>query len=236
MTTMHFHYYDDFTELSTALVKEWLAIIDQANSARKSSCSFALAGGSTPAPVYRLLDQGLAQRNLYNSKVKLVATDERWVADADPQSNEGLFQQCMAQSYQKQWQLVSLKNNAATPEAAIEDIDQRLRTQLPANFDAVLLGMGTDGHVASLFPGGATQQGDAQCLPALHPQTQQSRMSLSLPRLVQAERIWLVITGAEKRHVLESALEATLEAPQAALPIAFLVQAASCPIDVFWCP
>lgn len=233
MTTMHFHYYDDFTELSTALVKEWLAIIDQANSLRKNqSSSFALAGGSTPAPVYRLLDQGLAQRHLGSNKVKLVATDERWVADADPQSNEGLFQQCMAQSYQKQWQLVSLKNSAATPEAAVEDIDQRLRTQLPANFDAVLLGMGADGHVASLFPGGATQLGEAQCLPALQPQTQQSRMSLSLPRLLQTERIWLVITGAEKRQVLENALEPA----QTMLPIAALIQTATCPIDVFWCP
>lgn len=230
---MHFHYYDHFNELSSALVKEWLAIIDQANSQhRNQSSSFALAGGSTPAPVYRLLDQGLAQRNLGADKVKLVATDERWVDDADPQSNEGLFQQCMAQSYQKQWQLVSLKNSAADPDAAVDDIDQRLRAQLPANFDAVLLGMGTDGHVASLFPGGATQQGEAQCLPALHPQTQQGRMSLSLPRLVQTERIWLVITGAEKRQVLENAIEPA----QPILPITALAQAATCPIDVFWCP
>lgn len=228
MTTMHFHSYDQFSELSQALVKEWLNLIEQANVQRRSS-SFALAGGTTPAPVYRLLDQALASRSPLHTAMKLVATDERWVEDSDPQSNEGLFQQCMQHSFQQQWQLVSLKNQAASPNDAISEIDQRLRAQLPAAFDAVLLGMGADGHVASLFPGGATQQGEAWCLPALHPQTQQSRMSLSLPRLVHSERIWLVITGAEKRQVLENALETTL-------PIAALIQAARCPIDVFWCP
>jgi len=228
MSTLHFHTYENFDALAQAALKEWLGLIEQANTQQRTS-QFALAGGTTPSPIYRLLDHALASRPALFAPIKLIATDERWVADKDPQSNEGLFQQSMAQSFQQQWQLVSLKNEVSTPKQAVGAIDHRLRAQIPAAFDAVLLGMGTDGHVASLFPGGATQLGEAWCVPALHPQNQQHRMSLSLPRLVDAGRIWLVITGAEKRRVLENALETNL-------PIAALIQAARCPIDVFWCP
>jgi 6-phosphogluconolactonase len=226
MATLHLNSFNNFAELSDALVKEWLNTIDNAALARLPAC-FALAGGSTPAPIYRQLDGMLANRD--RSGIKLVATDERWVDDSDAQSNEGLFKQCLPLSHGKQWQLLSLKNAARTPEVAVEAISERLKQQIPAPFSAVLLGMGTDGHIASLFPGAPTQHDDLDCLAALHPQTRQSRISLSLPRLLQTEKIWLVITGAEKRQVLESASTSNL-------PIAALLREARCNIEVFWCP
>lgn len=226
MTIMKFNSYPNFSELSSALLTEWISDIDQAALARRPAY-FALAGGSTPAPLYRSLDTMLARRDICN--LHLVATDERWVADSDAQSNEGLFKQCMPLSYGKQWQLLSLKNAASTPEVATEAISERLSQQIPQSFNAVLLGMGTDGHVASLFPGAPTQHDDLSCLAALHPQTRQSRMSLSLPRLLDSKKIWLVITGAEKRQILESAA-------QTDLPISRLLREARCNIEVFWCP
>jgi 6-phosphogluconolactonase len=226
MTIMKFNSYPNFSELSSALLAEWISEIDDAALARRPAY-FALAGGSTPAPLYRSLDTMLARRDICN--LHLVATDERWVADSDAQSNEGLFKQCMPLSYGKQWQLLSLKNAASTPEVATEAISERLSQQIPQSFNAVLLGMGTDGHVASLFPGAPTQHDDLTCLAALHPQTRQSRMSLSLPRLLDSKKIWLVITGAEKRQILESAA-------QTDLPISRLLREARCNIEVFWCP
>lgn len=226
MATLHLNSFNNFAELSDALVKEWLSAIDSAALARLPAC-FALAGGSTPAPIYRQLDGMLASRD--RNGIRLVATDERWVDDNDAQSNEGLFKQCLPLSYGKQWQLVSLKNAARTPEVAIEAISERLKQQLPTAFTAVLLGMGADGHIASLFPGAPTQHDDLNCLAAVHPQTRQSRISLSLPRLLQTEKIWLVITGTEKRQVLENATTSNL-------PIAALLSEARCNIEVFWCP
>lgn len=226
MATLHLNSFNNFAELSDALVKEWLSAIDSAALARLPAC-FALAGGSTPAPIYRQLDGMLANRG--RNSIKLVATDERWVDDNDAQSNEGLFKQCLPLSYGKQWQLVSLKNAARTPEVAIEAISERLKQQLPTAFTAVLLGMGADGHIASLFPDAPTQHDDLNCLAAVHPQTRQSRISLSLPRLLQTEKIWLVITGTEKRQVLENATTSNL-------PIAALLSEARCNIEVFWCP
>jgi 6-phosphogluconolactonase len=226
MTIMKFNSYPNFSELSSALLSEWISEIDQAALARRPAY-FALAGGSTPAPMYRSLDTMLARRDICN--LHLVATDERWVPDNDSQSNEGLFKQCMPLSYGKQWHLLSLKNTASTPEVAAEAISERLSKQIPQSFNAVLLGMGTDGHIASLFPGAPIQHDDLTCLAALHPQTRQSRMSLSLPRLLDSKKIWLVITGAEKRQILESAA-------QTDLPISRLLREAGCNIEVFWCP
>ena len=226
MATLHFNSYHNFAELTEALVAEWLRTIDTATS-QKLPASFALAGGSTPSPLYRRLDQMLGKHGAYG--IKLIATDERWVDDSDAQSNEGLFKQCLPLTYGKQWQLVSLKNAARSPEVAIEAISDRLSHQIPSQFSAVLLGMGADGHIASLFPGAPTQHDDLNCLAAVHPQTRQSRISLSLPRLLQTEKIWLVISGAEKRHVLETA-------DTSDLPIAALLREARCNIEVFWCP
>lgn len=221
-----FRRFENFAELSKSLVNEWLSLIDKA-AATQCPAAFALAGGSTPAPIYRELDQALAARA--PSDVRLTATDERWVHDSDPQSNEGLFKKCLPLSYGKQWNLVSLKNAANTPEVAMEAINDHLHQQLPGHFSAVLLGMGADGHIASLFPGAPVQADGLDCLAAVHPQTHQTRISLSLPRLLQTEKIWLVITGDEKRQVFENALTSSL-------PISNLLKQAQCQIEVFWCP
>jgi 6-phosphogluconolactonase len=226
MASIQFNSYATFTELSTALLGQWLDLIDQAAVAQQA-LSFALAGGSTPAPLYRQLDAVLARRSIEN--IKLTATDERWVDDADAQSNEGLFKQCLPLSYGKQWNLISLKNTARTPELATKAIDERLQQQFPAPFSAVLLGMGNDGHIASLFPDAALQDDALSCLAALHPQSGQNRMSLSLPRLLNTKKIWLLITGAEKKQLFEKAAGANL-------PISALLRDARCTIEVFWCP
>lgn len=224
---MKYHTFDNFAALTEALSQQWLDVIK--TTPNDSNASFALAGGSTPAPVYQRLDQLLSDIDGHQP-IKLVATDERWVPDQDTQSNEGLFRRCLSGSaIDKRWKLVSLKNAASNPEVATEAINARLNEQLPQAFSAVLLGMGADGHIASLFPGAPTQHDDLACLAAVHPQTRQSRMSLSLPRLLNTERIWLVITGAEKRQVLDRAKEENL-------PVASLLRDAGCTIDVFWCP
>ncbi len=225
-TDPQFRSFANFAQLSQQLVEDWLALIDRA-AATQSASYFALAGGTTPSPIYQNLDTELSQRS--HCQVHMVATDERWVQDSDPQSNEGLFKRCLPLSYRKQWNLVSLKNGANIPEVAIEAISERLHQQIPKTFNAVLLGMGNDGHIASLFPNAPVQHDDLACLAAVHPQTHQTRISLSLPRLLQTEKIWLVITGDQKRQVFENA-------NQTQLPISQLLQQARCKIEVFWCP
>ena len=224
------HDYPDFDALSHALARQWLDAIN--HTPLEQPCSFALAGGTTPEPLYKQFDSLFAKND--PRPIQIVATDERWVADSDPQSNEGLLQRCFTKSRSmpiQHWNLITLKNNQQSPAEAVPAINFYLKTCIPHAFNAVILGMGTDGHIASLFPDAPQlliNDASVNCVAALHPQTRQARVSLSFSRLLNTKSIWIVITGTEKRAVLEHA------SPK--LPIGALLAAARCDVDVFWCP
>ena len=236
---LHFQAYPDLATLTQTIAHKWLALIT--TEPGEYPLSFALAGGTTPAPIYRQIDlqfdrllaaesNDAAPRTATRIAIDLIATDERWVPDSDPQSNEGLFRRCFSESA-AHWNLISLKSDQADPASAIPAINARLQQQLNHPFTAVILGMGTDGHVASLFPNAPqwlSEDSSTNCIAALHPQSGQARMSLSFSRLLNTQRLWLIITGAEKRTVLE---HATVESP-----IGALIASAHCDVEVFWCP
>ncbi len=218
--------YPNFDSLSLALAHQWQELI--AATPPNQPCRFALAGGTTPEPLYRRFDALFAKSA--TRPIQFIATDERWVPDTDPNSNEGLFKRCFAESAPF-WQLLSLKNNQPNPASAIDDINQRLEPLGNQPFSAVILGMGTDGHIASLFPDAPQlliKDGTRFCVAALHPQTKQARISLSFSRLLNTRAIWLVITGEQKRAVLENASSQS--------PVGALLAAAQCNVEVFWCP
>lgn len=224
-TMLKINEYPNFSSLSSALTNKWLATIT--STAANQPCSFALAGGTTPAPLYREFDTQFAAAS--PRSIQLVATDERWVPDANQESNEGLFRRCFVQSA-AHWQLLSLKNNQPDPASAIDDINDRLKKSIDHSFTAIILGMGTDGHIASLFPDAPElliNDESVSCVAATHPQTKQARMSLSFSRLLNTDSIWLVITGEEKRQVLKNAPPLS--------PVGALLAAARCDVEVFWC-
>jgi 6-phosphogluconolactonase len=244
-TMLHLHEFSDFTQLSQQLAQQWLDVIMQAEPDK--TCSFALAGGTTPAPLYQQFDQQFDQRfdqpvaQEKNPRIQLVATDERWVVDEDAASNEGLIKTNFQHS-QKHWDLISLKVKQETGLAPITDsiaeIEARLKSKLPHAFSAVILGMGEDQHVASLFPDRQPSlDPQLHCLEAIHPSTGQQRVSLSLMRLLNTERMWIVIKGAEKRKIIEQVqLQCANNSNQLASPIAYILGLAKCDVDVFWCP
>jgi len=194
----------------------------------------ALAGGRTPLPVYaRLAGVGLG------GVVSAIPTDERCVPHDHPACNLRALRDAFAAD-------ANIVANPLTREDG--DVDASLaqaRALLGVNpqaFDAVLLGMGADGHFASLFPGAANlAEGMAidsgidaiATLPdPLPPEAPFARISLTLPRLLHARAIHLVVTGADKRVVLRNAQHDAASK----FPVAALLHAPGPHVHIHWSP
>lgn len=170
-------------------------------------CSVALAGGTTPAAAYRLL----GREHLSWERVDLLLGDERWVAADDPASNARMLRETLLAygTPGAQACLHPVPTQLANPEAGAEAYAASLAQLCPGTppvLDLVLLGLGEDGHTASLFPGTAATRvrdrwtciGEGKGLP---------RISLTAPVLSAARQVVLLVSGAGKRQALERLLD-----------------------------
>ncbi len=171
----------------------------------------AVPGGTTPGPVF----DTLSALPLDWARVTVVPTDERWVPPDHPRSNEALIRARLLQGRAAAARFLPLWRDGATPQEAAEAAGADLAPLLPLS--VLLLGMGSDMHTASLFPGapGLAAALDAHAPPVavLTPQGQpEARLSLTAPVLDGALAKHLAITGAEKRAALEEARRLPVEA------------------------
>jgi 6-phosphogluconolactonase len=184
-----------------------------------------VTGGRSPGPVY----DSLAGTGLDWAKVRITLSDERFVDIDSPDSNEKLVRERLLRKGAARAQFVSLRGTAETPQAAAEAASAALADW--PTLDVVLLGMGDDGHIASLFPDSpalplgldraappciAVPQGEGRP-PSL------PRLSLSLARLAASRLVIIVASGAEKRRMLERALD---PGDATELPVRALIKAA----------
>lgn len=194
----------------------------------------ALAGGKTPFPAYR----AFAATGLPWPRVQAVPTDERCVPRGHPASNHG----ALLAAFDRAPGIVlhPLAGAGDDCNASLEQARLLLAAH-PEPFDAVLLGMGADAHFASLFPGapnlaealdpaGAADVAriDPAPLPADAPFP---RISLTLPRLLRARELHLVVAGAGKRAVLE---EAAASGDPLRRPVAALLHASAARLSLHW--
>ncbi len=182
-------------------------------------------GGRTPGPILR----ELAGRDLPWSRIDILPSDERWVAPDHPESNAANIRRDLLQGRAAAASFHALYRALPAPSLAAREIADDLRA-LPLPAAAILLGMGEDGHIASLFPGGDFQ-GDGFLVASDRPIKGWPRMSLALPLLSAAQKLIVAIRGMEKRAVIAKALRETSD-----LPIASLLRAAARPVDIFHCP
>ena len=178
--------------------------------ARRGSAWLALAGGSTPFAAYRQL----AAMDLPWQDVNLVATDERWVPVSHAKRNEAALREAFAKA--NGLQLHPLVPDRADGPPNTEAALHSLALLGGRPFDAVLLGMGGDAHIASLFPGVTPQDGlDPASRSAaiavtpdpLPPEAPYARVSLCVSRLIAARTLLLMLVGTTKRDVLHAARE-----------------------------
>jgi 6-phosphogluconolactonase len=193
---------------------------------------FAGAGGRTPAPIYARLSQA----ELDWSQVTATLVDERYVPEASPDSNAAAMKRDLITGPASAATFVPLYTPQVTVDRAAAVAAQALAG---ARLDAVLLGMGEDGHICSMFPESPTLR--TLLTPTLAPTVLGvphgrdgmaptiERLSLNLPYLIQARRVVLALRGAEKRAVFEH--EATGD--PAIQPIAAMI-AANVPLEIVW--
>ncbi|MCI5139356.1 MAG: 6-phosphogluconolactonase, partial [Candidatus Electrothrix sp. AR1] len=110
--------------------------------------SLAVSGGSTPKPLFKLL----SDVDIPWQDVVITLVDERWVDPSDPASNEQLVRQYLLQNRAAAATFIGLKNSSPTAAQGEAQCEQELR-RIPRPFTVLILGMGNDGHTASLFPG-----------------------------------------------------------------------------------
>ena len=191
-----------------------------------------VSGGHSPVPLF----QALSSQPLDWARVAVTLADERWVAPDDPDSNEGLVRGHLLKGRAAEARMVPLYTGEATPETAVPAVSMAL-DQLTRPFSQVILGMGEDGHVASLFPGAAELSlglsTEAPALAVRPPHAPHARLSLSLHALLQSRDIALMISGPVKRQILEQALG---EGPVEALPVRAILRQTSVPVTVYWAP
>jgi len=233
MRWVHEHRFPDALALAHALSGEIKVDLEEAIAAR-GAASLVVSGGRTPAKLFTQL----RDEKLDWSKVWVTLADERWVDTSADASNERLVRETLLTGAAAASHFVGMKNPAPTPEQGA-DWATRALTRVTRPFDVVLLGMGEDGHTASLFPGSLAlaraldRSAAAGCVAINALTTPHARISLNLSALLDARRVVLHIEGDSKWQVYQ---RARMPGAVAELPVRAVLQQKEVPVDVYWAP
>jgi 6-phosphogluconolactonase len=229
--TVEWHDFADGEELAVALASDISARLADAVRLRGEAV-LAVSGGTTPVKLF----EALSKHDIDWACVMVTLVDERFVPPENPRSNERLVHEHLLKNNAGKAKFVGLYVPAPTVEDAARAAEARIDA-LPVPFDVVVLGMGTDGHTASFFPGGdrlaeaIDPQSDTLVLPMQAEGAGEPRLTLTLPAITEARFIVLHIEGAAKRKVLERALE---PGEETAMPIRAVLNHAAVPVQVYW--
>lgn len=232
--TPMFHDYRTSAALDEALAAFVAARLDEALALR-GVASLALSGGRTPAGFLRLL--GTMPLDWKNITVTLA--DERWVDETHPDSNARLLQETLLTGPAAAARFVPLYNGTSSPATGQSECEANL-ANLPWPLDVVVLGMGQDGHTASLFPQAPQLQHalttSARCAAITPVTAEHERMTLSLAALANARCLIVHLTGADKCTLLDTMLAQTAGETAPPLPLRRVLDAHSFMPHVFRAP
>lgn len=229
---IEWHRYADGQALAAALAQ---AVADDLRAAlgARNVASLAVSGGNTPKAFLR----ALSAQALDWSRVSVTLVDERWVAEDHERSNAALVRRQLLVGPAAAARFLPLYRELPGPEAALDLLERDLAA-LGLPLDVVVLGMGSDGHTASFFPGGdrlaeaLDLAGPATVLPMRAPAAGEPRITLTLPALLAARHLYLHIEGADKQALLARAASAA--AADLRYPVSAVLRHARVPVGVYW--
>ncbi|RDE05414.1 6-phosphogluconolactonase [Sphingomonas aracearum] len=226
--------YEDAEEMADAVAGDIQFILDSAIDARGAAV-IALSGGKTPIPIY----ERLTQARIDWKRVTIIPTDERVVPLGDPLSNITMIGKAFLPKGARVMPIVP--QATADYKAAGRSADA-LMQDLHWPLDLCLLGVGADGHTASIFPGpdfdeavsGPRERRALGVLPEPLPkEAPVPRVTLSRAAIVSARALMLAVTGDAKKQVIEQAIK---QGPSSPHPIGRVLADAELPVDIHWAP
>jgi 6-phosphogluconolactonase len=225
--------YPDLDSLSQQLAAGIAADLAAAIEAR-GIASLVVSGGRSPVKLFERL-RTLA---IDWGRVCVALADERWVDPSDPASNERLVRDVLLRDAAAAARFTGLKNGCATPDLGAA-MAWSTFNGVPRPFDVLVLGMGDDGHTASLFPDSPNlelaldEAAAAGCIGMRSPTLPEARLSLNLRALLDSRRIVILITGESKWHTYIAALQ-----PGAVdrMPVRAVLRQRRTPVEVLWSP
>jgi 6-phosphogluconolactonase len=227
------HEFKDGAALADGLADRVAAALSHAVATR-GSASIAVSGGSTPKAFFK----ALSSRNIDWPNVTVTLVDERFVPADNPRSNHLLVAENLLQGKAKAANFLPLYRDAGSAEEAARLVTADAAT-LGNPFDVAILGMGTDGHTASFFPGGS------KLAEAIAPDTPRGvitmeaegagepRLTFTFASLQDARLLVLHIEGQGKKDVLAAAER---DGPEADMPIRAVLRRPATPVDIYWAP
>lgn len=226
----------EFADRETMATAAAIAIAAHLSAAiaARGRATLSLSGGSTPADTYR----NLSETDLDWAEVTVTLADERWVPPSAEESNERLIRDTLLRGRAKPARFIGL-HRRQDPADAVAEIQAAL-ADTPRPIDIGVLGVGEDGHVASLFPGtesgplSLTAQGRVAVVAKEGPGESKARISMTLPELASHAALIVLAHGLKKRAIIDTVLG--MSGDPEGLPVAHLVAAARGPVDFYWAP
>ncbi len=197
-----------FEDLDTLYKKAADTFVELAGKsiAKKDRFAVALSGGSSPKAIFSLLATGEYSQQVEWNKVYFFWVDERWVPLEDEKSNAKMtFETLLHRVPVNGDQIFPMYKEGIEPEDYAKEYEKQIRNVLGEEgvFDFILLGMGDDGHTASLFPGEKVLDEKEKWVDAYYLKPQEMfRITLTAPIINKAEHILVVAFGESKKHAL----------------------------------
>ncbi|NVJ60919.1 MAG: 6-phosphogluconolactonase [Gammaproteobacteria bacterium] len=228
------HYFDDRKSANAALADKIAQNLSQAIEERNKA-SLWVSGGSTPMDMYRQL----STEHIDWQNVLISMVDERYVPPTDEASNERLIKENLLMNAADDAEFIPFFQVTSSPEDNKKMLEKTLREKVHGALDVVVLGMGNDGHTASLFPCAkeiedAVSAENSEYTAVTHPRVApHPRLTLTLNRLLASRHVYLLLFGEEKLNTLKKAEQ---DGEEIDMPIRYFLRNESPRLEIFWAP